>query len=153
MRPPDAKTPASQRMRDEVLIQPEVGAALRRTYESIEHDPLPSKMVLLLMQLAVVEILRTTAEQEPNLNQAAGPVSTVGPDSAASPEDGRVVRDRRSKRLRLRLTPTLMRTSAGTSAPNPTRSIARTRRRKISNARTSRLSGPPASVSTAQSTT
>lgn len=59
MRPTHTNFGASDRMRDEILIQREIGNALRRSFGSVAQEPIPSAMALLLMQLAFAEVVRT----------------------------------------------------------------------------------------------
>jgi hypothetical protein len=46
------------------LIQLEVGRALRLSFNEVTCEPLPGKMVLLLLRLALAQFLRAYVEQE-----------------------------------------------------------------------------------------
>lgn len=47
-----------------LVIQREIGMALRMSFESATRDPLPEQMALLLLRLALAESLGATVEQD-----------------------------------------------------------------------------------------
>ncbi len=47
-----------------LVIQREVGIALRLSFEAVTSDPLPERMALLLLRLALAESLGLAAEEE-----------------------------------------------------------------------------------------
>lgn len=47
-----------------LLVQREVGKALRLSFEAVTREPLSEQIVLLLLRLALAEALRTSIEQE-----------------------------------------------------------------------------------------
>ncbi len=46
------------------VIQREVGIALRLSFEAVTSDPLPERMALLLLRLALAESLGLAAEED-----------------------------------------------------------------------------------------
>ena len=46
------------------VIQREVGIALRLSFEAVTREPLPERMALLLLQLALAESLKLVAEED-----------------------------------------------------------------------------------------
>lgn len=48
-----------------LVIQREIGMALRMSFESATRDPLPEQMALLLLRLALAESLGATVEEGP----------------------------------------------------------------------------------------
>jgi hypothetical protein len=64
MRPTQTDFLSSERTHDTFLIQRELGFAIQRSLGLIAHEPLPAAMGLLLMQLALAEVVRSTAAQE-----------------------------------------------------------------------------------------
>lgn len=69
MLPANENIQASERkrerlLRDDFLIQREIGHALRRSFGSISQEPLPSQIALLLLQVALTEMVRTIADEE-----------------------------------------------------------------------------------------
>lgn len=60
---------APTRVRSEVaqemlVIQQEIGAAMRLSYQSITIEPLPEEIAMLLMRMAMAEVLRNAVEEE-----------------------------------------------------------------------------------------
>jgi hypothetical protein len=47
-----------------VVIQREVGVALRLSFEAVTREPVPERMALLLLRLALAESLRLAAEED-----------------------------------------------------------------------------------------
>lgn len=47
-----------------LLVQREVGKALRLSFEAVTREPLSEQIVLLLLRLALAEALRTSIQQE-----------------------------------------------------------------------------------------
>ncbi|MFO1102473.1 MAG: hypothetical protein U1E20_06190 [Methylocystis sp.] len=47
-----------------LVIQREVGMALRLSFEAVTREPLPERMVLLLLQLALAESLGLAAAED-----------------------------------------------------------------------------------------
>jgi hypothetical protein len=47
-----------------LVIQREVGMALRLSFESVTREPLPERMALLLLRLALAESLGLAAERD-----------------------------------------------------------------------------------------
>lgn len=47
-----------------LVIQREVGMALRLSFESVTREPLPERMALLLLRLALAESLGIAAEED-----------------------------------------------------------------------------------------
>lgn len=47
-----------------LVIQREVGMALRLSFESVTREPLPERMALLLLRLALAESLGLAAEKD-----------------------------------------------------------------------------------------
>jgi hypothetical protein len=47
-----------------LLIQREVGRALRLSFDAVTSEPLPATMALLLLRLALAQSLRVRVEQE-----------------------------------------------------------------------------------------
>lgn len=54
---------------NEILIQREIGLALRQSFEAMMLDPLPSQIAMLLMQLALAEMMRGIADEEQETRQ------------------------------------------------------------------------------------
>ena len=57
----------ANRIKDErpsLMMQREVGIALRLSFEAVTREPLPEQMVLLLLRLALAESLGLAAEDE-----------------------------------------------------------------------------------------
>ncbi|WP_442756692.1 hypothetical protein ACNHKD_08885 [Methylocystis sp. JAN1] len=51
---------------DALLVMHELGSALRRSLGPTEKESLPPTMAMLLMQLALAEVVRTVADDEPD---------------------------------------------------------------------------------------
>ncbi len=47
-----------------LVIQRELGIALRLSFEAVTSDPLPERMALLLLRLALAESLKLVAEED-----------------------------------------------------------------------------------------
>jgi hypothetical protein len=47
-----------------LVIQREVGIALRLSFEAVAREPVPERMALLLLRLALAESLRLAAEED-----------------------------------------------------------------------------------------
>ncbi|MBI1980492.1 MAG: hypothetical protein HYS63_02810 [Methylocystis sp.] len=56
-----------------LAVQREVGIALRLSFEAVTREPLPERMALLLLRLALAESLGLAAEEDQAAGQ--GPVS------------------------------------------------------------------------------
>ncbi len=55
---PDVKLVASVHAQDQLLIQRQLGDAIRGTYETLTLETLPDQISLLLLQLALTELIK-----------------------------------------------------------------------------------------------
>jgi len=56
-----------------LLIQREVGRALRLSFEAVTSEPVPTNMALLLLRLALAQSLRVRVEQETEADREKDP--------------------------------------------------------------------------------
>lgn len=57
-----------------LVIQREIGMALRMSFESATREPLPEQMALLLLRLALAESLGATVEEDPRMRKGSNGV-------------------------------------------------------------------------------
>jgi hypothetical protein len=62
-----------------LVVQREVGMALRLSFAAVTREPLPERMAMLLLHLALAESLRRAAEED--RAEGASPEGENGPES------------------------------------------------------------------------